>query len=130
MLKLQYFGHLMWPMGPPLEKTLMEGKIEAKVSRGQQGMRWFDRIMSSKDMNLSRFWEIVKYRGAWHAVAHEIAKSHTWFHDWTTATVDSFNFFFFFFLLIISWVTRSRIWYLKQNHRGHTKPGREVLFLR
>ena len=55
MLKLQYFGHLMWST-TSLEKTLMQGKIEGKMSRRQQRMRWFDSIMNSKYMNLSIFW--------------------------------------------------------------------------
>ena len=42
-LKLQYSGHLM-RRGDSFEKTLMLGKIEGRMSRGQQRMRWLDGI--------------------------------------------------------------------------------------
>ena len=52
MLKLQYFGHLMW-RADSLEKTLMMGKIECRRRRGQQSVRWLDGIPDSMDMSLS-----------------------------------------------------------------------------
>ena len=61
-LKLQYFGHLM-RRADSLEKTLMLGKIEGK-RRGQQRMRWLDNFTNTKDMNLSKLWEMVKDREA------------------------------------------------------------------
>ena len=60
-----------------LEKTLMLGKIEGKRRRGQQRMRWLDGTTDSTDMNLSKFWEIVKGREAWCATVRGGAKSWT-----------------------------------------------------
>ena len=75
-LKLQYFGHLM-QRANSLEKTLMLGNIEGKRRREQQRMRWLNGIIDSMDMNLSKFWEIVKDKEACHAVVHEFTKSLT-----------------------------------------------------
>jgi len=63
-----------------LEKTLMPGKIEGK-RRGQQRMRWLDSMVDSRYMNLSKFWEIVKDREAWQAVAHGVTDSWTLFSN-------------------------------------------------
>ena len=73
-LKLRYFSQLM-QRTDSLKKTLMLGKIESKRRRGQQRMRWLDSITSSMDINLQKFWEIVEYRGAWHALVYGYAES-------------------------------------------------------
>ena len=80
MLKLLYFGHLMWRVDS-LEKTLMLGKIEGKSWRGQHRMRWLDVIINSTDMSLRKRSEIVKDRKAWHAAVHGVTKSWTWLSD-------------------------------------------------
>ena len=81
-LKLQYFGHLM-PRVDSLEKPLMLGGIGGRRRRGRQRIRWLDGITDLMGMTLSKLWELVMDREAWHAVIHGVTKGRTLLSDWT-----------------------------------------------
>ena len=91
-LKLQYFGYHMGT-ADSLEKTLMLGKIEGGRRRGWQRMGWLDDITTSKNMSLSKLWELVMGKEAWHAIVRKITESYmTEWLNWTELFLDKWAF--------------------------------------